>query len=134
MLDGLGQAEPEAAIRGRPAIPENHRPDGAIRDGLPHADLRPRADRLSQQEPASTSSRCTDPDVEEARHLSPPAVCSPGGWPNATCSCIQLFHRGWDQHGNLPRTIIRNQCRDIDQPTRALIEDLQASATCSRTR
>ncbi|MBP87747.1 MAG: sulfatase [Planctomycetaceae bacterium] len=38
--------------------------------------------------------------------------------------CIQLFHRGWDQHGNLPNDI-RNQCRDIDQPTRALIEDLK---------
>lgn len=38
--------------------------------------------------------------------------------------CIQLFHRGWDQHNNLPRDI-RNQCRDIDQATRALIEDLK---------
>jgi hypothetical protein len=38
--------------------------------------------------------------------------------------CIQLFHRGWDQHGSLPRDI-RNQCRDIDQPTRALVEDLK---------
>ena len=38
--------------------------------------------------------------------------------------CIQLFHRGWDQHNNLPRDI-RNQCRDIDQPTRALINDLK---------
>ena len=38
--------------------------------------------------------------------------------------CIQLFHRGWDQHNNLPRDI-RNQCRDIDQPTRALIQDLK---------
>ena len=38
--------------------------------------------------------------------------------------CIQIFHRGWDQHNNLPRDI-RNQCRDIDQPTRALIEDLK---------
>jgi hypothetical protein len=38
--------------------------------------------------------------------------------------CIQLFHRGWDQHGSLPRDI-RNQCRDIDKPTRGLIEDLK---------
>ena len=38
--------------------------------------------------------------------------------------CIQLFHRGWDQHGSLPRDI-RNQCKDIDQATRALIEDLK---------
>ncbi len=37
---------------------------------------------------------------------------------------IQLFHRGWDQHGNCPRQIA-NQCRDTDQPTAALITDLK---------
>lgn len=37
---------------------------------------------------------------------------------------IQLFHRGWDQHGNCPRQI-RNQCRDTDQPTAALLADLK---------
>jgi hypothetical protein len=38
---------------------------------------------------------------------------------------IQLFHRGWDQHGNLPRDI-RLQCEQTDQPTAALIKDLKA--------
>jgi hypothetical protein len=37
--------------------------------------------------------------------------------------CIQLFHRGWDQHNHLPAQIA-NQCRDVDQPTGALLEDL----------
>src|SRR5258707_7156845 len=37
---------------------------------------------------------------------------------------IQLFHRGWDQHNNLPREI-RGQCLQTDQPSAALIEDLQ---------
>jgi hypothetical protein len=37
---------------------------------------------------------------------------------------IQLFHRGWDQHNNCPRQI-RNQCRDTDQPTAALLQDLE---------
>jgi hypothetical protein len=37
---------------------------------------------------------------------------------------IQLFHRGWDQHTNLPRAI-RGQCRDTDQPSAALILDLK---------
>ena len=36
---------------------------------------------------------------------------------------IQLYHRGWDQHYNLPSDI-RLQCRDIDQPCAALIRDL----------
>ena len=37
---------------------------------------------------------------------------------------VQVLHRGWDQHGNLPREI-KNQCLDVDQPTAALIKDLK---------
>src|SRR3989454_3900803 len=37
---------------------------------------------------------------------------------------IQLFHRGWDQHGNLPREI-RGQCVQTDQASAALIQDLK---------
>ena len=37
---------------------------------------------------------------------------------------IQLFHRGWDQHTNLPKQIV-GQCRDTDQPSAALIKDLK---------
>ncbi|MFZ0589018.1 MAG: DUF1501 domain-containing protein [Bryobacteraceae bacterium] len=37
---------------------------------------------------------------------------------------IQLFHRGWDQHNNLPKEIA-GQCRQTDQPTAALIQDLK---------
>ena len=35
---------------------------------------------------------------------------------------IQLFHRGWDQHGSLPSDI-RLQCGDTDQPSAALVEE-----------
>lgn len=38
---------------------------------------------------------------------------------------IQLYHRGWDQHGDLPSGI-RSQCYDVDQPTAALLEDLRS--------
>jgi len=38
---------------------------------------------------------------------------------------IQLFHRGWDQHGSLPSQI-RGQCQDTDQPSAALVKDLKA--------
>ncbi len=38
---------------------------------------------------------------------------------------VQLFHRGWDQHNNLPAQI-RGQCRDVDQPSAALLKDLKA--------
>ena len=37
---------------------------------------------------------------------------------------IQLYHRGWDAHGNTPKQISA-QCRDTDQPTAALLRDLK---------
>jgi hypothetical protein len=37
---------------------------------------------------------------------------------------IQLFHRGWDQHTNLPKQIA-GQCRDTDQVSAALVQDLK---------
>src|SRR4029079_4205575 len=37
---------------------------------------------------------------------------------------VQILHRGWDQHNNLPRDI-RSQCSDTDQPTAGLIADLK---------
>ena len=38
---------------------------------------------------------------------------------------IQLYHPGWDQHGGLPGGL-RNQCRETDQPSAALVKDLAA--------
>ena len=37
---------------------------------------------------------------------------------------IQLFHRGWDQHGALPKGI-KGQCEETDRASAALIEDLK---------
>jgi hypothetical protein len=37
---------------------------------------------------------------------------------------VQLFHRGWDQHAALPKQIT-GQCRDTDQPSAALVQDLK---------
>jgi uncharacterized protein (DUF1501 family) len=37
---------------------------------------------------------------------------------------IQLYHRGWDQHYNLPSDL-RLQCQDVDQPCAALLRDLK---------
>jgi uncharacterized protein (DUF1501 family) len=37
---------------------------------------------------------------------------------------IQLFHRGWDQHGALPKDI-RKQCTATDQASAALVRDLK---------
>ena len=37
---------------------------------------------------------------------------------------VQLFHRGWDQHGNIANDL-PNQARDVDQASWALIQDLK---------
>jgi hypothetical protein len=37
---------------------------------------------------------------------------------------IQLFHKGWDQHTHLPKQIA-GQCRDTDQASAALVQDLK---------
>lgn len=37
---------------------------------------------------------------------------------------IQLYHQGWDQHGNLPKGISR-QCQETDQASAALVLDLE---------
>ena len=37
---------------------------------------------------------------------------------------IQIFHRGWDAHGSLPREH-ESQCKDVDQGCAALIMDLR---------
>jgi hypothetical protein len=37
---------------------------------------------------------------------------------------VQIFHRGWDQHGNLAGDLPR-QCEDVDQATFALVTDLK---------
>ena len=45
---------------------------------------------------------------------------------------IQLFHRGWDQHNNLPREI-RAQCAQTDQPSAALVQDLKQRGMLDET-
>jgi hypothetical protein len=45
---------------------------------------------------------------------------------------VQLFHRGWDQHGNLTGDLPK-QCHDVDQPTAALINDLKQRGLLDET-
>ena len=45
---------------------------------------------------------------------------------------VQLYHRGWDQHGGLPGNIPL-QCNDIDQPQAALVRDLQQRGLLEET-
>jgi uncharacterized protein (DUF1501 family) len=37
---------------------------------------------------------------------------------------VQIYHRGWDVHGNLPE-VLPSQCKDVDQSCWALVQDLK---------
>jgi uncharacterized protein (DUF1501 family) len=45
---------------------------------------------------------------------------------------VQILHRGWDQHGNLPKDI-KSQCLDTDQPTAGLLADLKRKGLLDST-
>jgi hypothetical protein len=45
---------------------------------------------------------------------------------------IQLYHQGWDQHGNLPNEM-KGQAKDVDQPSAALITDLKQRGLLDET-
>jgi hypothetical protein len=45
---------------------------------------------------------------------------------------IQLYHMGWDQHGDLP-VQISSQCRDTDQASAALVKDLKQRGLLDET-
>jgi uncharacterized protein (DUF1501 family) len=45
---------------------------------------------------------------------------------------IQLYHKGWDQHYNLPSDL-RLQAHDVDQPCAALVRDLKQRGLLDET-
>ena len=64
-----------------------------------------------------------------------PEVTSPGTFAHSALMarrlaergvrCIEIFHREWDHHGDLPRDLPL-QCRDVDQACYGLITDLKS--------
>lgn len=73
-------------------------------------------------------------ESEQIREMYGPQARTPGSFASSCLLArrmmergvqfVQIFHRGWDQHGNLPAHI-KPQCEDIDQPCWALIQDLK---------
>ena len=45
---------------------------------------------------------------------------------------VQLYHQGWDAHGDLPNQI-KGQCKDVDQASAALITDLKQRGLLDET-
>lgn len=46
--------------------------------------------------------------------------------------CVQILHRGWDQHSDLP-TQLGAQCKDTDRATAALVRDLKQRGLLDET-
>ena len=120
LLDDLAQLnELRAARAGRSGDARSH---PRVRDGVSDADFGAGADG-SVATSRRTSWRRTGREVRK-----------PGSYA-ANCLLarrllerdvrfVQLFHRGWDQHIAIERQL-PNQCRDVDQPTAALLNDLK---------
>lgn len=73
-------------------------------------------------------------ETQETLDLYGPEVKKPGSFAASAIMArrlvergvrvVQILHRGWDQHGNLPKDH-KSQCLDTDQPTAALLTDLK---------
>jgi uncharacterized protein (DUF1501 family) len=104
--------------------------------------------RITQYEMAFRMQRSvpelTDLSKEPARVLDAygPEVKKPGSFAASALLArrlvergvrvVQILHRGWDQHNNLPKDIA-SQCADTDQPTAALLADLKRKGLLDST-
>ena len=106
MLDALAEAEPAASTNEyrRPGDRDANR---AVRDGVPDADVVPELMDLSKEPRARSGS--VRPGRAQAGHVCAATVCWPGGMAERGVRFIQLYHRGWDQHNDLPQRS-RVQC------------------------
>jgi len=104
--------------------------------------------RISQYEMAfrmqSSVPELTDlsKETKETLELYGPDVSKPGTFAASTLLArrlvergvrvVQILHRGWDQHGNLPKDL-RLQCEDTDRPCYALLTDLKRRGLLDKT-
>lgn len=73
-------------------------------------------------------------ESESTRTMYGPKVTQPGSFAHSALLArrmiergvriVQILHRGWDQHDNLP-IALRNQCLDTEQAVAALVKDLK---------
>ena len=73
-------------------------------------------------------------ETQETLELYGPEVTKPGSFARncllarrmaqENVRFVTLFHRGWDHHSKLPKNLAA-QCKDVDQPTAGLIQDLE---------
>ena len=121
MLDGLAELNQQRLDgMGDPEIADPHR---AVRDGLPNADLGPRADRhLEGAE--STCSTCTARKCEKPAR-SPTTACWPGGWPSAACASRRSSCAAGTITAVCPASMRGSAQATSIRPCAALIKDLK---------
>jgi hypothetical protein len=84
----------------------------------------------------------TSGEPDSVKQLYGPEVDTPGTFA-ASCLLarrmveqgvrfVQIYIRGWDHHFDLPNTI-RRSCRDVDQPTAGLVQDLKQRGLLDET-
>ena len=105
---------------GDPEIADAHR---AVRDGVPDADLGARTD--GPLEGAGAHLRPVRPRCRASPARSPRNCLLARRLAERGVRFIQLYHRGWDQHGDLPRRSARCSAKDTDQASAALVKDLK---------
>src|SRR5205085_1414818 len=104
--------------------------------------------RIQQYEMAfrmqSSVPELTDLSKEDAKTLElyGPDAKKPGSFANTVLTArrlvergvrfVQVYHNNWDHHGNLTGRMA-DQCRDVDQPCYALIQDLKARGLLDET-
>ena len=94
----------------------------------------------------TASCRCvgeTKKETQETLDLYGPEVKKPGSFAASAIMArrlvergvrvVQILHRGWDQHGNLPADH-KSQCKDTDQPSAALVKDGRLIAAAEEER
>ena len=84
--------------------------------------------RANRSTPTSSTARTPAP-----RAPSPPTASAPGASPSPGVRFIQLFHRGWDQHGHLSSSASPDQCKAVDQASPPRWSPISSSAACSTT-
>ncbi len=119
MLDALGRLEADqGAVTGDPEVQAR----------LAQAEL---AFRMQQSVPEATA---VTGETDEVHALYGESSRTPGTYAyhcilarrliERGVRFVQLFHQGWDQHGDLPNAI-RRQCAQTDQASAALVLDLK---------
>ena len=95
--------EAERAEREGVSGPGDRHAHRAVRDGVPDAELGARADR--PLDGAAVHVRAVRPRLAQARERYAANCMLARRLAERGVRFIQLFHRGWDQHNNLPREI-----------------------------